>query len=492
MLQVLWGLGGMVVVLGIAWLLSVDRRRIRWRTVALALLVQVTFGVLVLFVPVGRRVLTAVSQAVQAVIDSSSAGIDFLFGGILPDEGTVFAFQVLPVIVFFASLTAVLYHVGALQFVTRWIGGALAKVLGTEQAESMNAAANIFVGQTEAPLVIRPYIKDMSPSEVFAVMAGGLTTVAGSVLVGYSLLGANLEYLIAASFMAAPAGLLMAKMLVPAGAMAHIGPHAARSESELSVGSEPSVGGEPSVGSELSAGSGQAAGEGSGHGDRRRGAGTRLAAAFRRGGRRGATMDARDELLRRARAADAPADGAEGTEEDTDEPPPVNIIDAASRGAADGLSLALNVGAMLLAFISLIALANVVLGAVGGLFGNADLTVQEVLGYVFAPVMTAVGVPVHEAVDAGSFLGQKVIVNEFVAFSDFAPRAEEFSAKSQAVITFALTGFANLGSLAILLGGLGGIAPTQRGVIATLGLRAVLAGSLGNLLSAAIAGVLIG
>ncbi len=504
MLQVLWGLGGMVVVLGIAWLLSVDRRRIRWRTVALALLVQVTFGVLVLFVPVGRRVLTAVSQAVQAVIDSSSAGIDFLFGGILPDEGTVFAFQVLPVIVFFASLTAVLYHVGALQLVTRWIGGALAKVLGTEQAESMNAAANIFVGQTEAPLVIRPYIKDMSPSEVFAVMAGGLTTVAGSVLVGYSLLGANLEYLIAASFMAAPAGLLMAKMLVPAGAMAHIGPHAARSESELSVGSEPSVeselsvgsepsvGGEPSVGRELSAGSGQAAGEGSGHGDRRRGAGTRLAAAFRRGGRRGATMDARDELLRRARAADAPADGAEGTEEDTDEPPPVNIIDAASRGAADGLSLALNVGAMLLAFISLIALANVVLGAVGGLFGNADLTVQEVLGYVFAPVMTAVGVPVHEAVDAGSFLGQKVIVNEFVAFSDFAPRAEEFSAKSQAVITFALTGFANLGSLAILLGGLGGIAPTQRGVIATLGLRAVLAGSLGNLLSAAIAGVLIG
>src|SRR5690606_5329152 len=461
----LWGLGGMVVVLGIAWLLSVDRRRIRWRTVALALLVQVTFGVLVLFVPVGRRVLTAVSQAVQAVIDSSSAGIDFLFGGILPDEGTVFAFQVLPVIVFFASLTAVLYHVGALQFVTRWIGGALAKVLGTEQAESMNAAANIFVGQTEAPLVIRPYIKDMSPSEVFAVMAGGLTTVAGSVLVGYSLLGANLEYLIAASFMAAPAGLLMAKMLVPAGAMAHIGPHAARSESELSVGSE------------LSAGSGQAAGEGSGHGDRRRGAGTRLAAAFRRGGRGGATMVARDELLRRARAADAPADGAEGTEEDTDEPPPVNIIDAASRGAADGLSLALNVGAMLLAFISLIALANVVLGAVGGLFGNADLTVQEVLGYVFAPVMTAVGVPVHEAVDAGSFLGQKVIVNEFVAFSDFAPRAEAFSAKSQAVITFALTGFANLGSLAILLGGLGGIAPTQRGVIATLGLRAVLAGS---------------
>src|SRR5690606_2186909 len=178
--------------------------------------------------------------------------------------------------------------------------------------------------------------------------------------------------------------------------------------------------------------------------------------------------------------------------DDDEDDEPVNAIDAASRGAADGLSLALNVGAMLLAFISLIALLNIVVGGVGALFGVEDLTIEQILGYVFAPVMTAVGVPVHEAVDAGSFLGQKVILNEFVAFSDFGPRAEEFSAKSQAVITFALTGFANLGSLAILLGGLGGIAPNQRSVIATLGLRAVLAGTLGNLMSAAIAGVLIG
>src|SRR5690606_25578081 len=195
--------------------LSVDRKRISLRTVSLALLVQIAFGVLVLYVPVGKRVLEEVTGAVQSVINSSRAGIDFLFGAILPEEGTVFAFQVLPVIVFFAALTAVLYYVGALQLVTRWIGGALAKVLGTTGPESMNAAANIFVAQPGAPLVIRPYIKDMTPSEVFAVMAGGLTTVAGSVLVGYSLLGANLEYLIAASFMAAPAGLLMAKMLVP-------------------------------------------------------------------------------------------------------------------------------------------------------------------------------------------------------------------------------------------------------------------------------------
>ncbi|WP_454084817.1 NupC/NupG family nucleoside CNT transporter [Georgenia sp. Marseille-Q6866] len=461
MLQVLWGLGGMVVVLVIAWLLSVDRRRISYRTVSLALLVQVVFGVLVLYVPAGQRVLESVTSGVQSVINSSAEGIAFLFGPILPDEGSVFAFQVLPVIVFFAALTAVLYHVGLLQLVTRWIGGGLAKLLGTTGPESMNAAANIFVGQTEAPLVIRPYIKDMTPSEIFAVMAGGLTTVAGSVLVGYSLLGANLEYLIAASFMAAPAGLLMAKMLVPAGALADIGPNA----ETATVPDAPVVDTDDDGGTS------------------RRG-GSRLAAAFRRGSRRGGTHEGRDELVRRARG--------EGAPEEDEEEPPVNVIDAAARGASDGLTLALNVGAMLLAFISLIALANIVVGGIGGWFGNDDLSVEEILGYVFSPIMAAVGVPLHEAVDAGSFLGQKVILNEFVAFSDFAPRAEDFSEKSQAVITFALTGFANLGSLAILLGGLGGIAPTQRSVIATLGLRAVLAGTLGNLLSAAIAGILIG
>ena len=226
------------------------------------------------------------------------------------------------------------------------------------------------------------------------------------------------------------------------------------------------------------------------------GIGAKLAAAFRRGSRRGATHEGRDELVRRARSgddqADAQPDSADDERDDQDEDAPVNVIDAASRGASDGLSLALNVGAMLLAFISLIALANIILGGIGGLFGYGDLTVEQILGYVFSPVMAAVGVPWSEAVDAGSFLGQKVILNEFVAFSDFAPDAENYSDKAQAVITFALTGFANLGSLAILLGGLGGIAPTQRSVIARLGLRAVLAGTLGNLLSAAIAGVLIG
>ncbi|WP_418607136.1 Na+ dependent nucleoside transporter N-terminal domain-containing protein [Georgenia sp. SUBG003] len=223
-MDVLWGLGGMVVILAIAVLFSADRRRISVRTVGLALAIQVIFGVLVLYVPAGKAVLGAMTEAVQAVINSSRAGIDFLFGPILPEEGSVFAFQVLPVIVFFAALTAVLYHLGILQWVVKIIGGGLAKLLGTTRPESMNAAANIFVGQTEAPLVIRPYISGMTRSELFAVMAGGLTTVAGSVLVGYSLLGANLDYLIAASFMAAPAALMMAKILVPAGALEDAGP----------------------------------------------------------------------------------------------------------------------------------------------------------------------------------------------------------------------------------------------------------------------------
>jgi CNT family concentrative nucleoside transporter len=417
MTDLLWGLGGMAAVLAIAVLFSADRRRIRLRTVGLALAIQVLFGVLVLYVPWGRTALTAVSQAVQAVIDSSREGIGFLFGPVLPDEGVVFAFQVLPVIIFFASLTGLLYYLGALQQVVRYVGGGLARLLGTTRPESMNAAANVFVGQTEAPLVIRPYVAGMTRSELFAVMVGGLSTVAGSVLVGYSLLGAELEYLIAAAFMAAPGALLMAKILVPAGAL-------------------------------------------------------------------------EDEPVDEQGEGDE--DGDEEAEDEEEEEPARNVIDAAARGASDGLRLALNVGAMLLAFISLIALGNLVLGWVGGWFGAEDLTVQQILGYVFSPVMFLVGTPWAEALDAGSFLGQKVVLNEFVAFSDFGPQADSFSPKAQAVITFALTGFANFGSLAILLGGLGGIAPTRRGDIAQLGMRAVLGGTLANLMSAAVAGILIG
>jgi CNT family concentrative nucleoside transporter len=497
MVDLLWGIGGMIVILAIAVLFSADRRKIRIRTVALALAIQVAFGVLVLYVPAGRAALEAVAMGVQAVINSSAAGISFLFGPALPEEGLVFAFQVLPVIVFFAALTSVLYYLGILQWVVKIIGGGLAKLLGTTTPESMNAAANIFVGQTEAPLVIRPYVPTMSRSELFAVMCGGLSTVAGSVLVGYSLLGAPLEYLIAASFMAAPAALLMAKLLVPAGASAKA-PAAARR----------SAAGRASTDEGTAQGTGDPA-QGEPSEDERRGARRWLAG----GARRGATSYAALEIARRQKV-DA-AGRSDGGPEDPDEvirsadpegvsatdaagdpveeeEKPANVIDAAARGASDGLSLALNVGAMLIAFISLIALINILLGTVGGLFGAGELTLEQLFGYVFAPVMFVVGVPWSEALDAGGFLGQKLVLNEFVAFADFAPQIEEYSDKTQAIVTFALTGFANFGSMAILLGGLGGIAPTRRSEIAQLGLLAVLGGTLANLMSAAIAGILIG
>jgi concentrative nucleoside transporter, CNT family len=426
MQQILWGIGGMVFLLLVAFLLSTDRWAIRPRTVLGALAIQVIFGVVVLYWNAGKRALQAVSGGVQAIINSSREGIQFLFGPVLPDQGLIFAFQVLPVIIFFASLTSVLYHWNVLQWVVRIIGGALQKALRTSQAESMNATANIFVGQTEAPLVIRPYIERMTRSEVFAVMVGGLSTVAGSVLVGYSLLGARLEYLIAASFMAAPAGLLMAKMIMP------------ETQQPETVGQKA----------------------------------TEVAET--------ATNDAENE--------------EEDVKEEAGENPlrHRNVIDAAAAGASDGLHLALNVGAMLVAFISLIALLNLILGAVGGLVGFPDLTFQLILGYIFSPIMFIIGVPWNEAIDAGSFLGQKLILNEFVAFSNFGPEAGNFSEKTAAIITFALTGFANFGSLAILLGGLGGIAPGRRPLIAQLGIRAVLAGTLANLMSATIAGILVG
>jgi concentrative nucleoside transporter, CNT family len=422
-MEVLWGIGGMVVLLALAFALSTNRRAINPRTVGGALAIQVVFAVLVLYTEIGQRALLAATEGVQAVINSSEDGIDFLFGGVLGGEGIefTFAFQVLPVIIFFASLTAVLYYLNILQWVVRIIGGALQKLLGTSQAESMSATANIFVGQTEAPLVVRPFIERMTKSELFAVMTGGLASVAGSVLVGYALLGAPLEYLIAAAFMAAPGGLLMAKMIVP------------ETEEPLTA---------------------------AGH---------------------SATEVVRDEEGNIS-ATDAEASAGAG---------PRNVIDAAAGGALDGLRLALNVGAMLIAFISLIALINVILTNLGGLFGFEDLTFQLILGYIFAPLMFIIGVPWNEAIDAGSFLGQKIVLNEFVAFLDFAPRIDEFSEKTQAIVTFALTGFANLGSIAILLGGLGGIAPSRRSQIAQFGIRAVLAGTLANLMSATIAGILI-
>ena len=478
MLDVLWGIGGMAGLLLIAFAMSSNRRAIRPRTVVGAFALQLLLGVIVLYWGPGRWALQQVSAGFQAVIDTSSEGISFLFGGLLPaeGEGTIFALQVLPVIIFFASLTAVLYHWRILPWIVQLLGGALGKLLGTGYGESVNTAANIFLGQTEAPLVIRPYLSRLSRSGLFAVMVGGLSTVAGSVLVGYSLLGAPLEYLIAASFMAAPGALLMAKILLP-----EDDPEAVAREAELVAattrrkgkGMAPAADGTAAA-DDTAAGAGTAAADG--------------------------TAPISATAVDSAATSDAPAptggtSSAAKPAQDDDEEDTLsysNVIDAAAGGAADGLRLALTVGAMLLAFISLIALINLLIGTVGGWFGADDLTFQQILGWVFAPIMVMIGVPLDEAVASGSFVGQKVVVNEFVAFAGFGPEIDTFSPKTAAITSFALTGFANLSSLGILLGGLGGLAPERRPEIAQLGLKAILAGTLANLMSATIAGIMLG
>ena len=406
-MQILWGFGGMAVLFAIALIFSTNRKAINLRTVLGALAIQVAFAFVVLKWEAGKAALKQLSLFVQDIIGYANEGIGFLFGGLIGNEdiGMIFAFQVLTIIIFFSSLISVLYYLGIMQWVIRILGGAISWALGTSKAESLSATANIFVGQTEAPLVIKPYLDKMTKSELFAVMTGGLASVAGSVLIGYSLLGVPLEYLLAASFMAAPGGLLMAKLIMP--------------ETET-----------PETAKEIK-------------------------------------MERNEDH--------------------------VNVIDAAAHGASDGLKLALNVGAMLLAFIALIALLNGLLGAVGGWFGAGGLTIQQILGYIFSPLAFVIGVPWQDAVQAGNYIGQKLILNEFVAFSSFGPEisAGNLSDKSIAIISFALCGFANFSSLAILLGGLGGLAPKRRPEIAKFGMRAILAGTLANLLNAAIAGMLI-
>lgn len=403
-MNLLWGLFGIFVVLSLAFLLSNAKKSINYRTILVGLAIQVSFAFIVLEWEAGRKGLKWFSDKVQNVIDYAGEGVGFVFGPAADTEGFgfVFAFQVLTIIIFFSALISVLYYLGIMQWFIKLIGGGLSKLLGTSKAESMSAAANIFVGQTEAPLVIRPFLANMTKSELFAVMTGGLASIAGSVLAGYALLGVPLEYLLAASFMAAPAGLIMAKIMIP--------------EQEQS-----------------------------------------------------AIKDVKMEK-----------DGES-----------VNVIDAAARGASDGLKLALNVGAMLLAFIALIALINGMLGGIGGWFGFKSVTLEGMLGVLFSPLAFAIGVPWAEAVTAGSFIGQKLVLNEFVAYAAFAPEIASLSPKTVIVVSFALCGFANLSSLAILLGGLGELAPSRRPDIARLGIRAVVAGMLASLLSAAIAGMFI-
>lgn len=401
--QVFRGVVAVTLVVGAAYLFSSDKKNINWRTIALALCLQLAIGAFVLYLPFGKNVLLQISNGVNAVLGHATDGIDFMFGNLADKDGVgfVFAVHVLPVIVFFSSLIAVLYHLGIMRWIIQLIGGALQKMLRTSRTESLCATANIFVGQTEAPLVVRPFLISMTRSELFAVMVGGLASIAGSTMAGYASIGVDLKYLIAASFMAAPAGLLMAKMMLPE------------------------------------------------------------------------TEAARDEL-----AALAPPQHKT-----------VNAIDAAAEGALSGVMLAINVGAMLVAFIALIGLANGLIGGAGDLVGIENLTLQRLLGYLFSPLAFALGVAWDEALLAGSFLGQKIIANEFVAYLDFVQYKQQLSVHTQVIVTFVLCGFANLSSIAILLGGIGSLAPERRPEIVQLGVRALIAATLANMMSGAIAGL---
>lgn len=393
---------GMATLMALGVALSKDRRAINPRTVASAFLLLVAVAALVLFLPQGKALLATFGAGVQWVINYSYVGISFLFGELATDKvGFVFALRILPIIIFFSALMAVLYHLGIMQWVVRVIGGAFQRIIGTRRVESFCAAANIFVSQAEAPLVVRPYIKSISDSQLFAIMVTGMATVAGSMLAGYAAMGIRIDYLVAASVMAAPAGLLMAKILFP----------------DSGEEDEP----------------------------------------------------------------DAATDSSEPEERSA------NIIAAVAEGAANGTRIAVNVGAMLIAFIALLSLLNGLFGLLGSALGFEGLTFESVLGYLFAPIAWLMGVRWEDAQVVGNLIGKKTILNEFVAYVDFVQIKDTISEHSQAVTTFALCGFANIASIAVLVGSLGAIAPGRREDAARLGPRAVAAATLANLMSATLA-----
>lgn len=406
-MQILLSLGGMALILLIAFVLSSNRRAIRPRVVLSAFALQAGLAALVLYVPWGNQVLQAAASGVSNLLGYANEGTRFLFGALASDPlGQNFAIQALPVIIFFAAFISILYHLGLMQYVIRWIGGGLQKITGISKVESLCAASNIFVGQSESPLVIRPYLASLTPAQLFCVMSVGMAGVAGTILAAYASMGIRIDYLLAAAFMSAPGGILMAKMIMP-------------DDPDASANDDPSV------------------------------------------------------------AADM-----------HDEEKPANLIMAAAQGAQTGVKLAVAVGAMVLAFVALVALANGLLGGLGNLVGLKGLSFQGILGEVFAPVMYLLGVPWNEASAAGGLFGTKVVLNEFVAFIDLGAM-KDLSPTSVAIVTFALCGFANFSSIAIQMAVTGGLAPNQRPMIAKLGLKALAAGSLSNLMSAALAGLFL-
>lgn len=397
---------GLAVLIGIAFAMSGHRGRVDWRLVATGVGLQFALGLFVAS-PLGQATFSGVNVGVQSVLNYAGKGSDFVFGKLTgPEMGAMIAFSVLPTIIFFSSLMAVLYHLGLMERLIQGLAWVMQRTLRTSGPETLSAAGNIFVGQTEAPLMVRPFLAKMSRSELMAVMTGGFATVAGGVMVAYvqMLQGVFPEvagHMLSASIMSAPAALVMAKIIVP--------------ETET-----------PSV-----------------------------------------TGAAKLEL-----------------------PRDVNLIDAAARGASEGLQLALNVGAMLIAFVALIAMVNGILGGIGGWFGFGDLSLEWVLGVLLAPLAWVMGVPWSDAAQVGSLLGTKTVLNEFIAYQGLAQASGELSPRSQLIAVYALCGFANFASIAIQLGGLGPLAPERRKDLAQLALRAMIAGNLAAFMTACVMGLL--
>jgi CNT family concentrative nucleoside transporter len=407
-MNLLYGIMGILILLGIAYLLSNNRKAINVRTVLGAFFMQALFAMFVLYIPFGQKLILNIANGIQTAIGAGNTGVAFVFGPLSDmSVGFIFAINVLAVVVFFSSLISVLYYVKIMPFIINTIGYGIHKILGTSRTESLSATANIFVGQTEAPLVVRPFLNTMTRSELFAVMVGGLASVAGSVMVGYAALGIDLKFLIAAAFMAAPGGLLMAKIMMPQ------------------------------------------------------------------------TENVHDKM------EDVEGDDSANQEN------PVNVIEAAANGASAGLMLVVNIGAMLIAFIGLVALMDMILGSVGSIFGFEGLSFNFLLGYAFSPFAFIMGIPWDEAFKVGAYLGQKMIFNEFVAYLSFVKDIATFSPKTQAITTFALCGFANISSIGILIGGLGSLSPKQKPRIAEMAIKAVIAGTLANFMSATLAGIFL-
>lgn len=398
---------GLLVMIGFAFLISENKKKVDWRLVVIGVTMQIVFGLLILKWQPGINLFNTMNDFVVTTLGFAQEGTRFLFGNLLDigSFGYIFALQVLPTIIFFSAVMAVLYHMGVMGVIISLLAKSMGRLMGTSGAESLSAAANIFVGGVEAPLVIKPFIKSVTRSELMTIMTGGMATVAGGVMAGYVSMGIDAGHLIAASIMSAPASLVIAKIMIP--------------ETE-----EPITKGNFEMEME--------------------------------------NIDA-------------------------------NVIDAAARGTSEGLTLALNVGAMLLSFIAIVGLLNALVGAVGQFFGMDYLSIEWILGRIFAPLSFIMGVPWQDTVQAGNLLGQKVVINEFYAYANLSTLIKEgtLQPRTITILTYALCGFSNFGTIGIQVGGLGAMAPNRRHELAKLGFRALIGGSLAAFMTATIAGILL-